>query len=77
MSCFLILNGRVRVFRLRWERFVSNCLLERDRLGAGSFIVYESIMGDRKTDRVVIHGNLNVHCYANDVLRPEPWLFNV
>lgn len=63
-------DGRVRVFRRRGERFADNCLLERDRFGGGSVMVWGGIMGDRKTNLVVIPGNLNAQRYIDTVLRP-------
>lgn len=65
-----VADGRVRVFRRRGERFADNCLLERDRFGGGSVMVWGGIMGDRKTDLVVIPGNLNAQRYIDNVLRP-------
>ena len=34
-------NGRVRVYRRRNERYAQCCVRERDRLGAGSVMVWE------------------------------------
>lgn len=63
-------DGRVRVFRRRGERFHHNCLLERDRFGGGSVMVWGGIMGGRKTGLVFINGNLNAQGYVDQVLRP-------
>ena len=41
-------DGRIRVFRRRGERFADNCLIERDRFGGGSVMVWGGIMGRRK-----------------------------
>ena len=38
-------DGRIRVFRRRWERFADNCLIERDRSGDESVMVWGGIMG--------------------------------
>jgi hypothetical protein len=56
-----IADGRVRVFRRRDEIFADNCLLERDRFGGGSVVVWAGIIGGRMTDLVVIRGNLNAN----------------
>ena len=40
-------DGRIRVFRRRGERFADNCLIERDRFGGGSVMVWGGIMGRR------------------------------
>ena len=63
--------GRIRVFRRRWERFADNCLIERDQFGGGSIMVWGGIMGRRKTNLIVVQGNLNAQCYINQILRPE------
>jgi len=65
-----IADGRVRVFRWKGERFAQNCLLERDRFGGGSVMVWGGIKGCRKTDLMIINGNLNSQCYVDNVLRP-------
>jgi len=62
-------DGRVCVFRRKGERFAQNCMLERDRFGGGSVIVWGGIMGGRKTDLVIINGNLNAQGFVDNVLR--------
>ena len=52
-------DGRIRVFRRRGERFADNCLIERDRFGGGSVMVWGGIMDRRKTNLIVVQGNLN------------------
>jgi len=44
-------------------------MLERDRFDGGSVIVWGGIMGGRKTDLVIINGNLNAQGYVDNVLR--------
>ena len=51
--------GRFRVFRRRGERFADNCLIERDRFRGGSVMVWGGIMVRRKTNLIVVQGNLN------------------
>ena len=60
-----------RVFRRRGERFADNCLIEKDRFGGGNVMVWGGIMGRRKTNLIVVRGNLNVHGYINQILQPE------
>ena len=50
---------RIRIFRRRSERFADNCLLERDRFGRGSVMVWGGIVDGRKTDLIVIPSILN------------------
>ena len=64
-------DGRIRVFRRRGERFADNCLIERDRFGGGSVMVWGGIMGRRKTNLIVVQGNLNAQAYVNQILQPE------
>ena len=65
-----VTDGRIRVFRRRGERFADNCLLERDRFGVGSVMVWGGIMGGRKTDLIVIPGILNAQRYITEVFGP-------
>ena len=60
----------IQVFRRR-ERFADNCLIERDRFGGGSVMVWGGIMGRRKTNLIVVQGNLNAQGYINQILQPE------
>ena len=64
-------NGRIRVFRRKGERFADNCLIQRDRFGGGSVMVWGGIMGRRKTNVIVVQGNLNAQGYINQILQPE------
>ena len=64
-------DGRIRVFRGRGECFADNCLIERDRFGGGSVMVWSGIMGRRKTNLIVVQGNLNAQGYINQILQPE------
>lgn len=64
-------DGRTRVFRRRGERFADCCLVERDRFGGGSVMVWGGIMGRRKTNLIVVRGNLNADGYINQILQPE------
>ena len=64
-------DGRIRFFRRRGERFADNCLIERDRFGSGSVMVWGGIMGRSKTNLNVVQGNLNAQGYINQILQPE------
>ena len=63
-------DGRLRVYRRRGERFDDNCVIERDRFGGGGVMVWGGIMGDMKTDLIVVQGNMNADRYIDQVLRP-------
>ena len=62
---------RIRVFRERGYRFADKCLIERDRFGGGSVMVWGGIMGRRKTNLIVVQGNFNAHGYINQNLHSE------
>ena len=64
-------DGRIRVFRRRGERFADNCLIERDRFGCWSVMVWGGIMGRKKTNLIVVQGNLNAQGYINQILQSE------
>ena len=42
-----------------------------DRFGGGSVKVWGGIMGRRKTNLIVVQGNLNAQRYINQILQPE------
>jgi len=64
-------DGRVRVWRRQGERFADCCVVERDRFGGGSLMVWGGICGNNKTHLIIIRGNLTAQRYVNDVLTPE------
>lgn len=63
-------DGRVRVYRRKGERFTDACVVERDRFGGGSVMVWGGIMGGHKTELVIVNGNLNAQEYVNQILQP-------
>ena len=65
-------DGRIRIFRRIGERFADNCLIQRDRFGGGSVMVRGGVVGRRKTNFIVVQGNLNAQGkYINQILQPE------
>lgn len=62
---------RSRVYRERGERFNDNCVIERDRYGGGSVMVWAGVSLHHKTNIVFINGNLNAARYQHDVLQTE------
>ena len=64
-------DGRIRVFRRRAECFAYNCLIERDRFGGWSVMVWGGIIGRRKTNLIVVQGNLKAQGNINQILLPE------
>ena len=50
-------DGLERVYRRRGERYVNNCVMEADRFGGGSVMVWGGITATHRTDLIVIAGN--------------------
>jgi len=63
-------DGRLRVYRRTHERFSDNCVVERDRFGGGSVMIWAGISFHHKTPAVVIQGTLTARRYCDDVLQP-------
>ena len=63
-------DGRRRVYRRRGERFADACVLERDRFGGGSVMIWGAISHGVKSPLVVIDGNLTAVRYRDEILRP-------
>ena len=59
----------------RGERFADNCLIERDRFGGGSVMVWGGFMGRRKTNLIVVQGNRNAQGYINQIQQPKAFPF--
>ena len=64
-------DGRIRVYRRTGERYADCCVIQRDRFGGGSVMVWGGICGGRKNRLLVLDGNLNAQRYINEVLVPE------
>ena len=63
-------DGLKRIYRRRGERNSENCLVQHDRFGGGSIMVWGGISQHTKTPLVHIQGNLNAQRYQNEVIRP-------
>ena len=63
-------DGRKRVWRRRGERYVKATIMEHDSYGGGSVMVWGGITYDRRTDLIVIRGNMTGQRYVNEILRP-------
>lgn len=69
--CLFRADGRQRVYRRRGERFADACVVERDRFGGGSVMVWGGISHGLKSHLVVIDGNLTAARYRDEILRPH------
>lgn len=64
-------DGRMRVYRRRRERFADACVPRVDRLGRGSVMMWGTITCRRRSDLVMIQGNLTAQRYCDEILRPH------
>ena len=64
-------DGWVRVWRRERERFADACVVEQDRWGGGSLMVWGGIHQRGRTGLLVLNGNLNAQRHIDEVLRPE------
>ena len=69
---FSYADGRKRVYRRRVERFADACIIERNRFGGGSVLVWDGIRGSNESRLIFINGNMNAQTYINDVLDLVP-----
>ena len=68
--CLKFSDGRARVYRRRGERFSDACVLETDRFGGGSVMIWGGISHVERTDLKVIDGNLNAARYRDEIIAP-------
>ena len=69
--CLYRSDGRQCVYRRRGERFADSCVVERDRFGGGSVIVWGGISHGLKSQLVVIDRNLTANRYRDEILQPH------
>ena len=63
-------DGRQRVYRRLGERYARNCIVERNRFGGGSVMIWGGITARHRTHLVVVQGNLTGVGYRDQILRP-------
>ena len=68
--CLRFTDWRNRVWRRHGERYVRATIMEHDSYGGGSVMVWGGITYDRRTDLIVIRGNMTGQRYVNEILRP-------
>jgi hypothetical protein len=64
-------DGRIRVYRRKNERFANNCVVEVDRFGGGSVMMWGAITYSRRTPLVLVPGNLTAQRYRDNILQPH------
>ncbi|KAK7090777.1 hypothetical protein V1264_010533 [Littorina saxatilis] len=68
--CLEPADGRIRVWRRRGEHFAEGAVLERQRFGGGSVIVWGGISTRPRTPLYHVVGNLTGVRYQNEILQP-------
>ena len=63
-------DGRIRVHRMPGERFAPCCVVEHDRYGGGSVMVWAGMWHGGRTAAVVIRGTLNSERYKTEIVLP-------
>jgi len=63
-------DGRVRVWRRRGERLDPLNVIQRDRYGGGSVMVWAGIYHNGKTELITVAGNLTSQRYCNEIIEP-------
>ena len=73
-SCFNVqfADGRLRVWRRTGESMDENNIVERDRYGGGSVIIWGRILvyHSSKTKLVTVNGRLNARRYCDEIVIP-------
>ena len=64
-------DGRIRVYRRKNERFANNCVVEVNRFGGGSVMMWGAITYNRRTPLVLVPGNLTAQRYRDEILQPH------
>ena len=62
-------DGQRRVYR-RGERFADACVIEQDRFGGGSVMVWGGIAHGIKSQLIIVAGNMTAVRYRDEILRP-------
>ena len=65
-----MLDRRRRVWRRRGERYANCAIVEHDRYGGGSLMVWGGISVRSRTELLVLNGTLTGQRYFNEVLQP-------
>ena len=63
-------DGRIRVYRRRNERYADCCIVERDRYGGGSVMVWGGITSQHRTICVIVDGNITGVRYRDEIIQP-------
>lgn len=62
-------DGRLRIWRRDGHRYSENCVLQANRFGGGSVMVWVGISTNHRTELVTVAGRLNAQTYVDTILR--------
>lgn len=62
-------DGRLRVWRRRGERYHQDCVVQTDRWGGGSIMVWGGISYHHRTALIVCRGRVNAVYYRDNILQ--------
>ena len=60
----------MRCYHLRNEHFADNCVIERNRFGGGSVMVWGDINAGFRSDLIILNGTLTARHYIDVILNP-------
>ena len=63
-------DGRLRVYRRINYRYADCCIVERDRYGGGSVMIWGGITSHHRTILVAVDGNLTRERYRAEIIEP-------
>lgn len=64
-------SRRQRVYRRQGERYIAECILQRDSHRGGSVMIWGGITFDRKTDFLICQGNITAQRYIDQIVTPR------
>ena len=63
-------DGRARVWRRSGERYHEQNVIQRDRYGGGSVMVWRGVTRNTKTDLITVQGTLTAAGYCAQIVQP-------
>ncbi|PSN32920.1 Transposable element Tcb2 transposase [Blattella germanica] len=61
-------DGHIRIWRRRGERFDPATIIQHDRFGGGSVMVWAGITIESRTELVIVPQRMNADVYNNDII---------
>jgi transposase len=69
--CLDMSDGRIRVHRLVTERYLDECIMEKDRYGGGSIMVWGAMSSSGLSRLFIVRGTMRAQDYIDQILEPE------